>query len=190
MAGLKNSPGCFRNTFQPENSGGFQKTSFMNLRYIYLIFIFLYIIIFYNNQLLAQSTLKVTFHDESGETYHLSASGKVVSEDSFLEIIIHPTASVISFPLDSIRKISFAGFSSTDKNPDIHDFSVFPNPADQYFIISHDHHHPLELSLFNIMGQQVLSGTFHTGDKISVADLAPGIYMARVDGFVVRLVLQ
>lgn len=172
------------------NFRGFQKTSLMNRRNIYFIFNFLYIIILYNNHLLAQSTLTVTFHDESSETYYLSATGKIVSEDSFLEIIIHPTASAISIPLDSIRKISFAGIFSSVENPDIHDFSIFPNPADQYFIIRNDHHHSLELSLLNMLGQQVLSGTFHTGDKISVADLAPGVYLAQVDQFVVRLVLH
>ena len=162
----------------------------MKKSYIYLILNILYIIFQFNNKLISQSTVKVTFHDASSETYYLSASGKIVSESSVLNINIHSTASTISIPLVSVRKIAFASFSFTDENPDIDGFSVFPNPADQYFIIRSNNHSLLDLSLVNILGQQVLSGKFYTEERISVVDLDPGIYVLQVNGCILKLILQ
>jgi len=148
-------------------------------------------IIFLPNLITSQTTITVSLHDQSVDIYHVSASGKVVSEDSYLKIFTEANTTPISIPFTSIRKIAFSTLSSTDDNSnEVSYISIFPNPAEDYVIIQDENSQSLDVSFRTILGQQILSGKYNSGEKISVSDLEPGIYVIFVNKHASRIVIN
>lgn len=148
-------------------------------------------IIFLSNLITSQTTITVSLHDQSVDIYHVSASGKVVSEDSYLKIFTDANTTPISIPFSSIRKINFGTLSSTvDRSNEVSDISIFPNPAEDYVIIRDENSQSLDVSFRTILGQQFLSGKYNSGEKISVSDLEPGVYVIFVNKHAFRIVIN
>jgi len=148
-------------------------------------------IIFLSNLITSQTTITVSLYDQSVDIYHVSASGKVVSEDSYLKIFTVANTTPISIPFSSIRKINFGTLSSTvDRSNEVSDISIFPNPAEDYVIIRDENSQSLDVSFRTILGQQILSGKYNSGEKISVSDLEPGVYVIFVNNHASRIVIN
>lgn len=146
---------------------------------------------FLSNLITSQTTITVSLHDQSIDIYHVSASGKVVSEDSYLKILTDANATPISIPFTSIRKIDFGTLSSTfDRTDEVKSISIFPNPSDQYVIIRDENSQSLDVSFRTMLGLQIMSGKYNSGDSISVSDLEPGIYVIFVNKHATRIVIN
>ncbi|HAQ38883.1 MAG TPA: hypothetical protein DCQ58_10280 [Saprospirales bacterium] len=157
----------------------------MNNRYfsaIFTKFSLICSIIFLSDIISSQTTITVSLHDQSADMYHVSASGKVVSEDSYLKIFTDANAAPVSIPFTSIRKIAFSTLSSTDdRSNEVSDIRIFPNPAKDHVIILDENNPSMDVSISTILGQQILSGKYNSGEKVSVSELEPGVYVTFVN---------
>ncbi len=65
-----------------------------------------------------------------------------------------------------------------DEVVDINNFSIYPNPTNEYFIIESKFNYE-RLDVFNLNGQLVKSESFRN-QKIMVNDLKPGVYFVKI----------
>ena len=56
------------------------------------------------------------------------------------------------------------------------DFSVYPNPASKNITIKSTQTKPVKVTVYNLMGAQVLQARTATNKTFSIKDLLPGMY--------------
>jgi hypothetical protein len=59
------------------------------------------------------------------------------------------------------------------------DLKIFPNPADDYFVIKNDNN-VAKVGIFNIVGKEVRSYKHNPGNTYEIDDLSRGIYIVRM----------
>jgi hypothetical protein len=59
-------------------------------------------------------------------------------------------------------------------------FSLYPNPAEEYFKIESEHSELLWITLFDTMGNLVMKSQAHPGKRINTGNLSGGIYLVKV----------
>jgi hypothetical protein len=66
-------------------------------------------------------------------------------------------------------------------SPDAHALSIYPNPASDYIVINSEGR-SLEVNIYNIAGQKVISSFNET--RVDISSLSKGLYFvdANVDG--------
>lgn len=73
-------------------------------------------------------------------------------------------------------------FNNTSiKEPDEHDFALYPNPVKDHLRIRSSERLN-RFSIFTIMGKEVLSGSVKENDEIDVSNLEAGFYILRLEG--------
>ncbi len=69
------------------------------------------------------------------------------------------------------------------------EFSVFPNPADDYIMISVDQ--PKDFTISDIFGKIVLTGTISSDNQqIDISELSCGMYFIKIDDILVKLIIN
>ena len=67
------------------------------------------------------------------------------------------------------------------------EFSVFPNPADDYIMISVDQ--PKDFTISDIFGKIVLTGTISSDNQqISIENLPDGMYFVNINNQIVKII--
>lgn len=61
-------------------------------------------------------------------------------------------------------------------------FSVYPNPAKDYIVVSSTNSKAITIDVYDILGNKHISKLVHPGDKIDISALSTGIYMLRSSG--------
>ncbi len=163
------------------NKAGFHK--YLNL--------FTLCILFFCNLISAQTSLKIVYHDQSTEIYHVSATGRIISEDSIVKIFTDANATPVAIPFSVIRKLDYTPLSSNDEvSGKLSQIRIFPNPADQYFIVKDGDRQLFELNMYSILGQQVVAGKFNCGERIPVKDVKPGVYVVLINEHAMKIIVR
>lgn len=69
------------------------------------------------------------------------------------------------------------------------EFSVYPNPADDYIMISVDQ--PTDFTISDIFGKIVLTGTISSDNQqIDISNLSSGMYFIKIDDNLVKLIIN
>jgi hypothetical protein len=67
------------------------------------------------------------------------------------------------------------------------EFSVFPNPADDYIMISVDQ--PKDFTISDIFGKIVLTGTISSeNQQINIENLPDGMYFVNINNQIVKII--
>jgi hypothetical protein len=71
-------------------------------------------------------------------------------------------------------------------------WSIHPNPARQEIIFSHKNKDPLSTTagIFDMTGRQCYSGEITTGATLDISGLAPGLYVVRIDGQLIKMIRE
>jgi hypothetical protein len=68
--------------------------------------------------------------------------------------------------------------------------TIFPNPASQFIVASFDEStYPKQVSIFNVLGNEVLKRKLDSSQQIDVSSLTPGIYYLRAGNQTQRFVV-
>ncbi|MCK0179640.1 T9SS type A sorting domain-containing protein [Flavobacteriaceae bacterium S0862] len=72
-------------------------------------------------------------------------------------------------------------FGLSTKENQIDGFDLYPNPSSEAFVnISSDKHSPMKVSVFDILGKQVIQRTI-TNNRINISNLNTGVYILRAE---------
>jgi hypothetical protein len=61
-------------------------------------------------------------------------------------------------------------------------FKVYPNPAKDYLTVKSSDQGVLEVGIYDILGNLVMSENVLSGNNINIQNLVPGVYIARIEG--------
>jgi endoglucanase len=83
---------------------------------------------------------------------------------------------------DTARVLEESVFSGGIANQETDDlqFTVFPNPASDYLMVSGDSESPLELHILDMFGRIRIQCRYHSGMKVNVSQLPAGIYYMHI----------
>lgn len=119
----------------------------------------------------ANSTVNFTLHfDPNGMVGQNKIWFQLYSDKSFKTLVAEtdPDGLVIADKTLNVK------FSSTGT-----DIKIFPNPADDYFVIKSDNN-VAKVGIFNIVGKEIRSYKHTPGNSYDIADLSRGIYIVRM----------
>ena len=61
------------------------------------------------------------------------------------------------------------------------DLTIYPNPTKDILNFKRSNSEPLDISVYDVLGQKIISHTIHTNDYIDVSGLASGLYTIRIN---------
>ncbi len=141
-----------------------------------------------------QTEVKVTLLDNTEQTYSVEAAGKLWFNGSNLVVNTDGSATPVSIPLSDIRKITFDGEENTTGVTEVAisktTINIFPNPADNYFMLKAPDAVKLNVRIFNTNGSQVAGGMYESGGRVDIRHLTPGIYVVVVNDQSFKLIKQ
>ncbi len=79
-----------------------------------------------------------------------------------------------------VKKIAYTKCSAKLEDQAITDFSVFPNPAEDYIEVS-GLEGEFDFTIVSILGEKMRSGKLSTGEKISTVGLSQGVYLIQLE---------
>jgi len=69
--------------------------------------------------------------------------------------------------------------NSVGKHPEVNEFLLYPNPADQFLIIEHNSSTPINICFYDFTGRLCKQVKSYTLGKINLSDLNAGVYLVK-----------
>jgi hypothetical protein len=135
-------------------------------------------------QLFAQTGLKVIGHDDSGQLFAITETGKIYFDATHLFIDENDENASISIPFAEIRKIIFTSLPTVlpvDPATERH-FFVYPNPATDYLFVAGGNEKYRKIKIYALDGQVLLSDELQPDEKINLSHLPSGFYLIQING--------
>lgn len=139
--------------------------------------------------MLAQTRLILTTIDGTEHPYRIDATGGVYFSDSTLLIRENLADGANDyFAYAQVRKLTFETLNNISAGEPL-GIALYPNPAQDYFTVS-GVQGSARLQLFDSMGRKLLDQPVSNGQQVSSKSLAPGLYVASLDGKCIKFVKQ
>ena len=139
---------------------------------------------------MGQADITVHYVDGSEQSYAIAADGRLQFSGDELLMAVDGAAPTTNIPLSIIRKLTFGDGITTavEEVPMAQTARLFPNPAEEFFIVAGTSTGPQEVRILTATGQQVLAGIYGPGQLVPVGNLPAGIYIVTIDNVPFKLV--
>lgn len=131
----------------------------------------------------AQTTnLVVLTNIETELAFSVDENGKLYFDDTYLYINTDGN-NVESIEISSIRKLVFAENQTSVNNTVINnaDYYLYPNPATTFLRIANSDDIVLQVKIFSLNGQVLISNQISGSDQIDISALPGGFYVLKVN---------
>ncbi len=134
--------------------------------------------------------------DEGGFSVSTDAGGNVFMAGYFRSATIPFGSTTLTNAGGGVTDIFIAKLSGTTGIEEITNtshFQLYPNPTTSSFTIQHSTHQKEELTIYNVLGEQVYKDIWHaaqTQQTIYVAHLPKGLYIVRIGDAVQKVVKE
>lgn len=135
----------------------------------------------------SQTGVIVTYYDGTTQNFNVATTGKLYFSNDDLNVKPDGTASVITIPVNIIRKIVFSntlGAPSIEENKN--NLALYPNPSPDLIQIKSDSMEELDVKIYALTGQLVQKGIYQPNQSIDVSSLAKGLYLVQVNSLTVK----
>lgn len=141
---------------------------------------------------MGQTGVTVHYVDGAVQSYAIEADGSLQFSGDELLVALNGAASTTNIPLAIIRKLTLGGDITTavEERPMELTARLYPNPAEDFFIVAGTATGPQVVRILAHTGQQVLAGTYVPGQPVPVGNLPAGIYIVTIDSVPFKLVKQ
>lgn len=131
---------------------------------------------------MSQTSLLVTYVDQSSRTFSVFDNGRLYFMDDNLVIVTGDGQSE-DIPISSIRKINAVAKEPTSISETIagNPVVIYPNPTRDYIRIDGLSTGKMDIQLYSLSGQLLLQGEYQQNDPIDISNLKPGLYLIRVN---------
>lgn len=135
----------------------------------------------------SQAEVTVTENDGNVSVLDVSIYGKVYfSADQML--IDDGYGNVREFAVSDIRKVQFASQPYAIEEFDAQSsLLLYPNPATTYFKIAGEEQQQLQIQIYSVTGQLLLSTYKDANDNVDVSTLPSGMYFVKVNGQTIKM---
>lgn len=128
----------------------------------------------------AQTTVTVNYFDESNQVFSVEESGKLFFNDDNLMINTNGT-NTTSIPVALIKRITFSEEMMETTELTIENLVLYPNPATNFIRIQSNSGELIDVKIYSMQGQLLLSGKYFSSENIDVSSLEKGIYVVKAD---------
>lgn len=128
----------------------------------------------------AQTTVTVNYFDESNQVFSVEESGKLFFNDDNLMINTNGT-NTTSIPVALIKRITFSEEMMETTELAIENLVLYPNPTTNFIRIQSNSGELIDVKIYSMQGQLLLSGKYFSSENIDVSSLEKGIYVVKAD---------
>lgn len=128
----------------------------------------------------AQTTVTVNYFDESNQVFSVEESGKLFFNDDNLMINTNGT-NTTSIPVELIKRITFSEETMETTELTTENLVLYPNPATNFIRIQSNSGELIDVKIYSMQGQLLLSGKYFSSENIDVSSLEKGIYVVKAD---------
>lgn len=143
------------------------------------------LLITFANRIPAQTSVTLTFKDNSTQEFMVDLSGKIYFENNYL-YIDEGTGLPYSFAVDNIRKITLPHDVNVE---DIvtDDFTIYPNPVLNTLHIHSGKigQHPYQL--YTLDGRLLLKGVCLEDETLNLQHLPSGLYLLKIGSSTIKI---
>ena len=143
------------------------------------------LLITFANRIPAQTSVTLTFKDNSTQEFMVDPGGKIYFENNYL-YIDEGTGLPYSFAVDNIRKITLPHNVNVD-NIVTEDFEIFPNPVQNTLHIhsGNSGQHPYQL--YTLDGRLLLKGVCQEDATLNLQHLPSGLYLLKIGSSTIKI---
>ncbi|MDR0928079.1 MAG: T9SS type A sorting domain-containing protein, partial [Ignavibacteria bacterium] len=103
------------------------------------------------------------------------------SNDSIVIAPIYEMSEKLTISLNEIQKINISNFTSIDEQA-LANINIYPNPAADFLQISNPENINMQLAIYSLNGELMLTDEFIGNKQINIATFSNGTYLLLVNG--------
>ncbi|MDR0506884.1 MAG: T9SS type A sorting domain-containing protein [Dysgonamonadaceae bacterium] len=153
---------------------------------------FIALLSFFAGGIIAQTKVTV-FKTDGAQTEWICSEYSVLDfEDENLVFYqdIRTYVNGFAIPRSEIRKLTFADLLAGVETVQATSLKIYPNPAQQYFMISDVEESMFNYEIFSLDGRKMIVGTSENGELIDICTLNSGVYLVKINCHTLKLVKQ
>lgn len=136
----------------------------------------------------AQTGVVVKYLNGNEQQYNVATAGKLYFADDNLVVKQDADEAITTIPVSIISKVTFVAGSlgTAEIGDNSKKLMLYPNPGTDVIRIHSATSEKIDVKIYSLMGQMVLSGSYSTDSDINISAISPGIYMVQAEGVTLK----